>query len=397
MKSIRRFIIILAWLLAMPFVASAQSDTIVSLITCAPGSDIYELEGHTALRIRSPRFDVAVSYGVFDFNSPNFVYRFVKGETDYMCAAIPWQIFVEGYKADGRRVVEQVLDLDSAQTRKLVELVDENLLPQNRVYRYNYVKDNCATRPLSIIEQAMGDSIRLALVDFDTRSYTASFRDVMRHYHRNYPWYQFGIDLALGSGIDYPISNREYAFAPVLLEQQMTEATAGGNKIVKGTEVIVGDDSWDCVDSATPFFLTPMFVGWVVFALLLWATVCDNRRGRVSRWIDATYFGVLGLAGLLITFLVFISVHEATSPNYLIIWLNPFCLIPTIFIWLKKCKIVVLSYQIINFAAVLILCLVWLWLPQSANAAFLPFVLGDMLRSASYIKLNFPKVANHGK
>ncbi len=140
-----------------------------------------------------------------------------------------------------------------------------------------------------------------------------------------------------------------------------------------------------------------MFVGWVVFALLLWATVCDNRRGRVSRWIDATYFGVLGLAGLLITYLVFISVHEATSPNYLIIWLNPFCLIPTIFIWLKKCKIVVLSYQIINFAAVLILSLVWLWLPQSANAAFLPFVLGDMLRSASYIKLNFPKVANHGK
>lgn len=397
MKSIRCFIIILAWLLASPFMASAQSDTIVSLITCAPGSDIYELEGHTALRIRSPRFDVAVSYGVFDFDSPNFVYRFVKGETDYICAAIPWQIFESGYKSDGRRVVEQVLDLDAGETRRLVELVDNNLLPQNRVYRYNYVKDNCATRPLSIIEQAVGDSLQLAPVDFDTRSYTASFRDVMRHYHRNYPWYQFGIDLALGSGIDYPISNREYAFAPVLLEQQLADATVGGRRIVKSTDVIVGDDSWDCVDSATPFFLTPIFVGWVVFALLLWATVCDNRRGRVSKWIDAAYFGVLGLAGLLIAFLVFISVHEATSPNYLIIWLNPFCLIPTIFIWLKKCKIVVLSYQIINFAAVLILCLGWLWLPQSANAAFLPFVLGDLLRSASYIKLNFPKVANHGK
>lgn len=397
MKLIHRFILILAWLLAMPFMATAQSDTIVSLITCAPGSDIYELEGHTALRIRSPRFDVAVSYGVFDFNSPNFVYRFVKGETDYMCAAIPWQIFEAEYRHDGRRVVEQVLDLDAEQTRKLVELVDNNLLPQNRVYRYNYVKDNCATRPLSIIEQAVGDSLQLTPVDFDTRSYTASFRDVMRHYHRNYPWYQFGIDLALGSGIDYPISNREYTFAPVLLEQQLADATVGGHRIVKSTEVIVGDDSWNSVDDATPFFLTPMFVGWVVFALLLWATVCDNRRGRVSKWIDAAYFGVLGLAGLLITFLVFISVHEATSPNYLIIWLNPFCLIPTIFIWLKKCKIVVLSYQIINFAAVLILCLGWLWLPQSANAAFLPFVLGDLLRSASYIKLNFPKVANHGK
>lgn len=51
----------------------------------------------------------------------------------------------------------------------------------------------------------------------------------------------------------------------------------------------------------------------------------------------------------------------------------------------------VLSYQIINFALVLILCLGWWWLPQSANPAFLPLVLGDLMRSASYIKLNFRK------
>lgn len=33
--------------------------------------------------------DLAVNYGIFDFDSPNFIYRFVKGETDYMVAAIP--------------------------------------------------------------------------------------------------------------------------------------------------------------------------------------------------------------------------------------------------------------------------------------------------------------------
>ena len=59
-----------------------SQDIQVSLITCSPGKEIYELEGHTALRIKTPDYDMAVNYGIFDFNSPNFIYRFVKGETD---------------------------------------------------------------------------------------------------------------------------------------------------------------------------------------------------------------------------------------------------------------------------------------------------------------------------
>lgn len=383
----RLLLFLLPCLIAVLPLRAAEADTTISLITCYPGHDIYELEGHTGLRVRTPGADVAVSYGLFDFAAPNFVYRFVKGETDYRVGIMPWEYFFDSYRADGRRVDEQILNLDSEQKARLLELLEINLRPENRVYRYNYVKDNCATRPLAIVERAIGDSISLS--GNGLLSSAKTFRDVMRHYHRDYPWYQFGIDLALGSGIDYPISSREYTFVPLLLKEQLVGAETEGKVIAQPAITLLPQTAPS--PSPTPFYLSPLFVCWLVFALLLIATVRDLRRGRVTRWVDAAYFGALGLAGLLIAFLVFISVHEATSPNWLIFWLNPLCLIPTIFIWIKKCRKLVFCYQIINFAVVLIILLAWPLIPQSANAAFLPLVLGDLMRAASYIYLTIRK------
>lgn len=42
----------------------------VSLITCAPGRDVYELCGHSALRIRGEGMDSVWNYGLFDFSAP---------------------------------------------------------------------------------------------------------------------------------------------------------------------------------------------------------------------------------------------------------------------------------------------------------------------------------------
>lgn len=358
----------------------------VGLVICYPGSDIYELEGHAALHLQGTidggDVDVAVNYGLFDFNAPNFVYRFVKGETDYWCGASDWDRSLYMYARDGRRVVEYPIPLDSLQTARLVALVQENLLPQNRVYRYNYVKDNCSTRPLRILELALADSIIVPQPQGPVAA-DSTFRQVMRQYHANYPWYQFGIDLALGSGIDYPITAREKTFAPIVLDSQLAAATVGGRNLT--SDVIVVNEGHDVVLGPTPWYATPMAVGWALFALLAGVTVRDLRRRRVTRWVDAVLFGVYGLAGLLLTFLIFVSVHEATSPNWLYLWLNPLCLTVTLLIWLKKRKNMVISYQFINFALILAMIAIWPWTGQSMNAAFIPFIGCDLMRSASYI------------
>lgn len=360
----------------------AHDDIRVSFVTFFPGPDIYELEGHAALRIQAYDQDVAVSYGTFDFNAPNFVYRFVKGETDYWVSTHPWNAFEKAYTRQGRKIVEHEIVMDSVQKARLLDIIADNMRPENRTYRYNYVKDNCSLRPLRVIEQALGSEIELpAPTDFTAEAGT--YREVMRLCHKNYPWYQFGIDLALGSGIDYPISNHERAFAPVTLANQLDGATVGGRKLTKAP--IVTNEGTDATLSPTPWLLSPMAAALALLAICIAFTIRDIRRLQVTRWLDTALFSVFGVAGLLLAFLVFISTHEATSPNWLLLWLNPLCLIVPIFIWLKKCNIVVFSYQIVNFALLIVLAIAWPLTGQSGNAAFVPLVACDIVRAFNYI------------
>ena len=66
-------------------IASGNDSIRLSLLTCAPGEEIYSLFGHTAIRYEDPAngIDAVFNYGLFSFNTPNFILRFSLGETDY--------------------------------------------------------------------------------------------------------------------------------------------------------------------------------------------------------------------------------------------------------------------------------------------------------------------------
>ncbi len=377
----RRIITIFALIISL---AASSAPLRVSLLTCSEGREIYELEGHTALRITHPLFgDFVVNWGVFDFNSPGFVYRFVKGETDYMAAAIETGQFLDAYRRQGRTVREQVLNLDSIQSERLTGLVMNNLRPENRIYRYNYVLDNCATRPLALIERAIGDTVTLGRTPLEGRD-GSTFRNAMRHYHRNYPWYQFGIDTALGSGIDRPVTERETSFAPVALGHMLASSSLpSGEPLVISDSYIVGsEDSASASAGPTPWYLTPLF--WAVITLLLasWVSICQWRgRIRAARWYDTVFFSLCGVEGLVLTFLIFVSVHEATSPNWLYLWLNPLCFIGAVTPWLKRGKCLEICYQSVNFALLMTLTVISIAGIQSLNPAFMPLIAASALRS----------------
>ena len=66
-----------------------------SLLTCAPGSEIYALFGHTAIRYENytRKQDYVFNYGMFSFQTPNFVMRFLMGKTDYQLGVVPYSYF----------------------------------------------------------------------------------------------------------------------------------------------------------------------------------------------------------------------------------------------------------------------------------------------------------------
>ena len=174
---------------------ATENDSIrLSLLTCAPGEEIYSLFGHTAIRYENPSrgIDAVFNYGIFSFSAPNFVLRFALGETDYQLGATDYEYFAKEYEYDGRSVWQQVLNLTNEEKTELIRLLEENYRPQNRVYRYNFFYDNCATRPRDKIEESIEGQVVYPTTPPDN---ARSFRDIVHQYCQGHPWARFGIEL----------------------------------------------------------------------------------------------------------------------------------------------------------------------------------------------------------
>lgn len=397
MKRFATLIFTILLLLTHAMGQERRDSVIVSLVTCWPGAEVYELCGHEAIRVRGVNaegqpVDSVWNYGTFDFAQPNFIYRFVKGETDYMLSSYPFAWFMPEYMSAGRRVVEQDLNLSREEASRLHRMLRDEALPPHNVYRYNYVLDNCATRIIERLDQAADERV----IYPDTIAY-GTFRREMRAYHRDYPWYQFGIDLALGSGIDRPITGREEMFVPVEMYQKAAGAHfADGRPLVSATRTL-----WEGVPDATlgptHWSATPLVCCLVFFVLVLFVCWLQWRRVVIYRALYSVWFAMLGLTGCLLTFLVFISSHEATSPNLLLLWLNPLQLVVAVGVWFRRTwKWPVACMMVYNIIVLTVLLIVWPFQSQSANAAFFP-LMGATLALAAVYAIISPKISYNKK
>lgn len=367
------------------FSAMAQADSVrVSLITFYPGSELFEVYGHSELRVSTADTDLFFNYGVFDFHSPNFVYRFAAGQTDYKCVAVPGYYALGGYS--GRKMVEQELNLTQEQANAVRDMLLLNAMPENATYRYKYFSDNCATRPRDIIEKAVGGSLRYpAMTD------TVTFRQILTRYDKNYAWERFGIDIALGGAADTVVTYRQQMFIPMALMKAVAGATIerDGKRVplVKAERVLMPGAEEGTILPPTPWWQTPLAASCALLAVVLAVTWADQRRRRVTRWLDT----VLGLAyaagGCLMFFLVFVSTHEGITPNANALWLHPLHVVPAVLLWLPKAGKALKAAGWLN-VAVLAVALVAVGLVQHANAAVYPLILVQLARNLNYLLID---------
>lgn len=399
MKRINHLILILLTILlsGSPIGAAEWRDSlVVSLLTAWPGSEVYELCGHSALRIRDAAdpqaCDSVWNYGLFDFNTPNFVGRFVRGETDYMVGGYPTAWFLPEYAAAGRRVLEQELNLTQDEAHRLRALLRTESLPQNRVYRYNYVRDNCATRITARLTDAVGGKIHFP----DSIKY-GTFRNEMRAFHRTYPWYQFGIDLALGSGLDRDLRPDEEMFVPVVMSERYAGATMpDGRRLVTVTRELLPDSGHASLPS-TPWWMAPWFVFGCISLIVAACCIYMIMHKRIQPWLYIVWFSILGIAGCVVTYLVFASSHEATSPNILISWLNPLQFLTWIgLVWAswRPLSRVMAWYDIIVPG---ILLIIWPLQPQSANPAIFAPMAATLVMAVTYAICDYKQSYNNKK
>ena len=363
-----------------------QEDSVrVSLVTFYPGSEPHNIWGHSEIRVQQGPVDLYFNYGVFDFQAPAFMWRFMLGETDYLCMPVPRAYATMGM--EGRRMVEQELNLPQDRAIAVRNFLWNNAQPENRTYRYKFLSDNCSTRPRDIIEMAAGEGLQYPAMG-DT---AVTYRDILAHYCRNYAWEKFGIDLVLGWDVDTVLDQRATMFIPMILMDAIDGATIKTDSVtmplVKATTVPVDASTAGKVKPPTPWYISPMAVALLVLLLTLRVSSRDWRRRDVSRWFDTMLFTTGGLAGCLLFFLIFFSTHEATSPNINVAWLHPLLLLLAVLPWFKKTRTAAGWLHALNALVVSLLMLAWPWQPQVGNIAFFPLMAALVVSSLTNVWL----------
>lgn len=412
----------------------------ISLLTSAPyDEEVFTVYGHAALRVHDPEreLDLIFNYGIFDFSKPNFIYRFAKGETDYMLGVANFPDYVTEYQMRGSDITEQVLDLLPGEKNRIWAALLENYQPENRVYRYNFFFDNCATRLATLAEKNVYGEIR-----YNDPPEPKTFRELINYCTRNHPWLTFGCDLALGSPTDRTATAHEMMFLPFYLKEAFGKATVVQpdgieRPLVKQTRVIgaagpgmetmtgpagnthdaqsaqasqtaegiqaaqtaegiqasrtaedtdaaptaSSGETDESTASAGAFLTNPLAASLFLFLVAGGLTFLEWRKKIYFRWLDCILFFAAGAGGVILFFLSFISVHPATWPNWSIVWLNPLDLVAVILFCVKKARKAAYYYHFINFAALSMMLAGWYWIPQHLNAAFLPLVATLWLRS----------------
>ena len=356
----------------------------VSLLTTAPCDNaVYTLYGHTSIRVRdsiaaNKKIDYVFNYGMFDSSIPYFIYRFAKGETDYYIACYDYELFTVDRQLQNSSVYEQELNLTPQEKQRLWQALILTIQPENREYRYNFFFDNCATRPAILIEQIVNGQLI-----YEDITANKTFRDIINHCTRDHPWLTFGCDLVLGSPTDRVVTLHESFFIPEYLYKAYSTArivNPDGTKrpLVSAEFLLI--DNMDDDDTGKPFF-TPLVCSLLLLAGILWITRIEWKRKKYFRWVDCLLFLMAGIAGCILFFLCFLSEHPSIWPNISVVWLHPLHLAAVVLFAVKKLNKVAYSYHFINFVALLLMLIAWIFIPQHLNMAFIPLIVILLLRS----------------
>lgn len=316
----RLFVGIFALIVSQLAYTQASDSIEVSLLTCAPGTKVYAIYGHTAIRYHNLRTgeDLAFNYGVFNFNKPFFSLRFLFGLTDYELGVCPFRYFAEEYRQRGSQVTEQVINMTTEEKAALYHALAVNYKDENKVYRYNCLYDNCTTRARDMIEHSIRGKIK-----YISGEREMTYREMLHQYSSKYPWAKFGVDLCLGFGADRNISSRQQQFLPdyMMADAEKAQILNDGffrplvaesrNAVVPGVQII-----------EQPFPLNPLPCAFILLTIAVVLMIAEMRRKKVFRIWDTVLMTLTGLSGIFILALM-CSQHPTTSTNLQILLLNP--------------------------------------------------------------------------
>jgi hypothetical protein len=358
--------------------SQSSTDTLVYLLTCGPGTETYSIYGHSALRIVIPekKIDTVYNWGVFEFDTPNFTWKFAKGRLDYMLIAESTKGFLSDYYYEKRYVFCQRINIDPGETKKLVSLINENLKPENIKYRYDFFYDDCTTRIRDLLEKSIGENLKYPPPESGR---IPSFRDMVAKYQNPYPWLNFGVDLIMGSTADKKAFFRDRMFLPIDMKDELSKTVIQrSEKRIPLLQNPVALLNFEAPSVKQNFFLSPPCIFTLVIILILILAALTKNRKAV-RTIDIIIYSVFSLLSILMIFFNFFTDHQQMRWNLNIIWLNPLIIGCLVMLLLNKTG--TFWYRIVFYITAGFIVIHYI-LPQDFNIAFLLLAIILLIRSS---------------
>ena len=372
--------------------AKLSENATISLLTCAPGDELYALFGHSAIRVRdrARRYDKVFNYGVFDFDTPNFMVKFVRGKLLYKLGVQDTRRFDYSYKMDKRPYVEQVFNLNQEQKEKVFNFLLENAKPENRDYKYDFFFDNCASRIRDVLKESIGESLKLpqqdASAQFSTYRKCLDFylsgNNVLGIANQN-PWTDFGMDLILGIPSDQKSNLIDQMYLPEFLAENLSKATINSNKPLMNNWTTKVKKPYEKINLPW-YFPTPLKVFTLLFILMV--GLFFSKKNKLNRILHGILFILIGLSGWLFLFMWFGTDHEACHQNMNMLWMNPIHLFLGIQLLRNKLSDFWKKYMGVALALNILVLVGWNFLPQEFHYASIPIILTSCLSLIYYLK-----------
>lgn len=301
--------------------ARAQStgdSVVVSVLTMGPGEEIFERFGHQSIRMHdvTTGSDTSYNWGMFDFDQPHFLKRFLTGDTKYWMEGFPTESILAYYKRSGRAVWEQELALSGAQKDSLWRFLRWNAQEEHKWYRYDYYADNCATRVRDALDMVLGGAIRHGIAG---REHDVTLRSETLRLARAYPLINFGMDFVLGRPADATLAAWGEMFVPMRLQELIRpirihhEDQTTGPLVLSERQLVV-DARYQDSDTPPDYFASALMVAIPLAGVLL-ALAVFGGGAPAARWsiavIGSLWSLLAGLVGVLLLCAELFTRHAA--------------------------------------------------------------------------------------
>jgi len=292
-----------------------SKNATVSVITCGIGNELYSLFGHSAIRVRDleNNLDIVYNYGAFDFDTPNFAMRFAKGDLDYFITNNRYVDFINQYNYERRDVYEQELNIPLTLKQELYKNLAQSMLSDERLYQYKFIDNNCTSKAVDVINKTLKANVITKKIDTDQ-----SYRSILFPYFENHFYEKLGTSVLFGTKVDLMGTK---IFLPFELQKSLALTQYQGKPLCKQSQTILN------FKEEAP---TSWWNNSYTYLLILGFVTLINKKT-----IDYIYLLIIGLLGVVFTFLGFYSSHLELGYNYNILLFNPTLLL-LLYFWSTK-------------------------------------------------------------